>query len=265
MSKIKEITPAEAKDLLQRNNHNRPLSRATVKRYAEAMERGEWKLVGDAIVIDSNGDLRNGQHRLEAVVMSGVPCTFTILENADPDSFVNYDCGHRRTPSQIFAMEDIPNYCAVSSIVHKVMSLRDGNTVNSGMRSRKTNQQILDEYNTDPAGYRGAQHLAARLYTTSASFGQSKLGAYAYYLHHDLGHPSQRVVEFFEQAFSRETSPNIMLNNFRNRILDDMYSQKKLTPMARHALLVKCWNAYISGKTLKVLKWMETEELPKFK
>lgn len=263
-TRVEMVDPATAACYLSLNKNNRPLSQDTVLRYAEMMKRGEWTLVGDAIAIDTNGELRNGQHRLQAVVESGVPCQFLILENADPDSFPAYDCGRRRTASQIFAMKEIPNYCSVSSIVNKVLTLRGGNTGKHNARGQKSNQQMLDEYYSDVEGYRRADRLAASLYTNSRSFGQSALGAYIYILEHDLHHPAVKVEYFFKSVFSMKSSENPMLEMFRIRLIEDMASQKKMQPLYRFALLVKCWNAYVEGKRLKCLKWLESEEIPSF-
>jgi hypothetical protein len=67
------ITPELASSLLETNSNNRNLSKGTVEAYANDMLAGNWdESVGDAISIDTDGVLRNGQHRLSAIVLSGV-------------------------------------------------------------------------------------------------------------------------------------------------------------------------------------------------
>ena len=48
------------------------------------MQNGEWKLNGKSICFDWNGRLLNGQHRLSAVVRSGVPLTTLVVRGLDP-------------------------------------------------------------------------------------------------------------------------------------------------------------------------------------
>ena len=66
------ITPEKAKEILKKNGKNRSISWSTVNAYARDMSKGYWtEGVGVGISIDENGILRDGQHRLEAIVKSG--------------------------------------------------------------------------------------------------------------------------------------------------------------------------------------------------
>ena len=67
------ITPEIASNMLAKNIGNRKISRGLVEAYATAMLNGEWdEDVGDSIALDSDGFLRNGQHRLAAIVKANV-------------------------------------------------------------------------------------------------------------------------------------------------------------------------------------------------
>jgi len=67
------ITPTHAKYILDNHNPNTCKMRAeAVKRYAEDMAKGNWKLNGETIKVTPNGQLLDGQHRLAGCVMSGV-------------------------------------------------------------------------------------------------------------------------------------------------------------------------------------------------
>ena len=65
------ITPEDAKQLLERNNNNRKLSRDIVRKYAKSMSDGKWEPNADMIAFNEEGCLVNGQHRLFAIVESG--------------------------------------------------------------------------------------------------------------------------------------------------------------------------------------------------
>jgi hypothetical protein len=81
-TKTQTITPAKAAELLESNTNNRPLSRATVRVFADAMQRGEWKTTHQGIAIDTNGQLVDGQHRLAALVEADVPVKLTVFPKA---------------------------------------------------------------------------------------------------------------------------------------------------------------------------------------
>lgn len=72
------VNPTHAKGLLSYNTGNRRLRPSTVSHYADQMRRGEWKETHQPIAFDDDGNLIDGQHRLAAVVESGVGVYFWV-------------------------------------------------------------------------------------------------------------------------------------------------------------------------------------------
>lgn len=69
-SKVEIITPSMAKEYLEKNVKNRPINLKTVNKYAEDMASGNWELTHQGIAFNENGELIDGQHRLQAVIKS---------------------------------------------------------------------------------------------------------------------------------------------------------------------------------------------------
>jgi hypothetical protein len=69
---VTEVTPQLAAEWLSSNTFNRTISTPLVKKYANDMAAGFWTLNHQGIAFDDSGTLVDGQHRLSAVVMSGV-------------------------------------------------------------------------------------------------------------------------------------------------------------------------------------------------
>jgi hypothetical protein len=65
----------------EQNIRNRRLRESRVVHLAGIIDRGEWRLTGDAIVFDENGVLLNGQHRLAACGAVGRSITVIVLRN----------------------------------------------------------------------------------------------------------------------------------------------------------------------------------------
>lgn len=67
---------------LEGNTHNRPIHQSRVDQYAADMKAGRWRLTHQGIAFDVNNILRDGQHRLWAVLNSGctirIPVTFNL-------------------------------------------------------------------------------------------------------------------------------------------------------------------------------------------
>lgn len=100
------IEGEQAKTLLISNFGNRFPNARRVAEYARAMSSGEWGL-GDPLMFDKFGNLLNGQHRLMAVVRSGVPVEFIVVRGLEPDSKKYLDTGMSRTVAQILTMRGL--------------------------------------------------------------------------------------------------------------------------------------------------------------
>lgn len=66
-----DITPEIARSYLNHNGHNRPIRKFWVRELALRMKEGSFETRRDGLLIDENGNLLNGQHRLSAVIESG--------------------------------------------------------------------------------------------------------------------------------------------------------------------------------------------------
>lgn len=89
------VTPQVASELLATQVKNRPISHQTVKRYADDMKNGNWKQCGDTICVDKDGHLTDGQHRLSAVIESGI--TIRVLLVRGVEHSIYKDTGSKRT------------------------------------------------------------------------------------------------------------------------------------------------------------------------
>ena len=77
---IEYISPAYAAKL-QANNYefNRDLIKANVNDLRKMMVDGKFVLSNDAVVIDSSGTVKNAQHRIEAIIQSGIGQWFVVM------------------------------------------------------------------------------------------------------------------------------------------------------------------------------------------
>ena len=93
---IAKISPERAREILKNNwQKNRPLRARAVQEYAQKMKDGMWDAL-TPIVIDENGILKDGQHRLNAVVKSGTSQDFIIVTNVSKKMF-GFDRGMTRS------------------------------------------------------------------------------------------------------------------------------------------------------------------------
>jgi hypothetical protein len=103
-AEVVTVTPEMAQKWLEMGGPNRVIHQSTVKRYADAMKRGEWKLTGEAIKLSASQQVRDGQHRLWACFDSGVPFTTMVVLNVPDDAFDVMDSGRVRSAADVLSV-----------------------------------------------------------------------------------------------------------------------------------------------------------------
>ncbi len=80
---VEKVTPAKALEYLATvdTTKQRPLKQPKVDNYAAAMAHGHWVVTHQGIAFDDDGNLCDGQHRLHAVVKSGVTIETQVTRN----------------------------------------------------------------------------------------------------------------------------------------------------------------------------------------
>lgn len=131
-SEIRIVSPSFAKVILGNNFGNRFIRKTHVKTLAQAIKKGAWKLSPQGIVIHkSSGRLLDGQHRLHAVIESGMDVPMFFIYTEDEEIFKVLDQGVKRSMADIFSVDgrvmDTVNFCtriamnALSTVVpHQV-------------------------------------------------------------------------------------------------------------------------------------------------
>lgn len=116
-SSVETISPAIATAMLKRNVGNRNLRQGHIRGLADAMIDGRW-VVAQAIYFDRDNNLIDGQHRLSAVVMSGVTVQMLVVRGVNKADFGAFDQGVLRTAGDIYGQlggADVNNCTAIAS------------------------------------------------------------------------------------------------------------------------------------------------------
>ena len=98
-AKMMLITPSIADGMLKLNVSNRRQRRWWAEALAAAMRRGEWKATHQGIAFSISGKLIDGQHRLMAIVKSGISQLMLVVYDVPDDAFSVLDIGVKRTIS----------------------------------------------------------------------------------------------------------------------------------------------------------------------
>ena len=92
-----EITPSYASVLLGGNTDNRKVRMSWVKELTRRIDEGEWVTTHQGILLNFNGKLLDGQHRLMAIVRAEKPVTMPVFYTDDENIYKVLDQGQKRT------------------------------------------------------------------------------------------------------------------------------------------------------------------------
>jgi hypothetical protein len=119
--KLESITPSKAKKMMEKSSESKFVNRAPtnsfISRYAGDMEKGHWQPnTGETIKVTTDGIVIDGNHRLHAIVQSGVTVKVWVCRGIDPAMFQYIDQGNTRDLKDIMSIEgwECPTILAVT-------------------------------------------------------------------------------------------------------------------------------------------------------
>jgi hypothetical protein len=247
------VTPKKAMEWLKRNVANRPLSPVAVGRYAKTMEQGLWKLNGDCIRFNGNGDLIDGQHRLTACIQSGKQFESYIVRGLQHDAFDTIDQGRRRSIGDVFARQGYKHYNTVAAAVRAIWRYENGwMQTREGMRPDEANDILERHPGVHDAAQRSCEARRPRLMSP---------GLLAFLMYQTRQSDESKSVKFWTDVIDGEglskTMPAYWL---RERLMANTMSVTSLHQDVICALSIKAWNTFKSGRACKNLKWDSARE-----
>lgn len=254
------VTPTLAAHILEKNDMNRTIRQADVDKYARNMSDGTWNpRTAPPLLFAKDGTCMDGQHRLYAVLMSGVTIEMEFREGLDKSEMATIDVGRARTFQDVLKIDgrsDVSELATAARYWHNY--LKREVAVNRGIAHTEL-LSLLDrnpkiaQYVADGAKYRRARMLLSPgiwgfVYSGAAITDPDKARAFA---------------EAFDSgADLKRGNPALTLRERASQ--NRAASAKKLRPIILLIFAIKAWNAYLAGRSLTILKWQEGEQFPTF-
>lgn len=254
---IMEISPEDARALLEQNKHNRNVNQNLVVHYARAMRDNLWNFDATPIRLAPDGELLDGQHRLLAVVVSKTTQKFSVWFNIDPSTQSTMDTGRKRTFSDALAIAGEKQTTVLATVIgigyrwdkgaRNVQLVAGGSgamaMVPELMAYFQQNKQALIN-SLAPGG------LVSRRFQGGPSF--TILSA-AFYILARID--SEDAVDFYSKLASGENihsgDPIYALREAYVRLS----GKRKPHQSYFLAITIKAWNAYREGRQVKLLTY----------
>lgn len=251
------VTPRLAERWLASNTHNRKLRKHRVTAYALAMERGEWQPAGDsAIVLDADGRILNGQHRLAAVVMADTPQVFMVLRGVAPKTQEVMDRGLTRSMGDALALRGEHNVNNLASALRwhyrlDYIEAMDGTVAQFNLGSEPTVPTLLAVLDENP-DIRDSVKSSAVIVRAIGSRNSTTAA-----VHYRCAQVDRVDCDDF---FAKLTSGIGLVENdpiglLRNTIIADGRGTRRMPDYRECALMIKAWNYYREGAQPRALSF----------
>jgi hypothetical protein len=149
---IELLTPYLAKELLSMNKANRKVKDQSKRSYIDQMKKGLWKENGEPIIIDKDGVIKDGQHRLLAVIDADFSYNCAIIYDVDCDVMDTIDTGTNRSLPDVLELNGFSYSGMTSSVIKLIIKHKAGKSalVQNGVdRITVTNSKGLDFANSN--------------------------------------------------------------------------------------------------------------------
>jgi len=243
------VTPELAQGWLTYNTMNRPLSDKLVAKYAETMRSGNWKSNGDTVSFAIDDTLLDGQHRLAAIVKSGVALEMIVVSNLEKDVFSTKDTGRKRSGADILGILGEQNASTVAAVLVKLVHYYAG--------CAHLNNSLAVDYPEALRAYPEVRDICKHYQLRSlCRFSSSILAAYVVCSRVNKAQADEFFARVADGIGLTADSPERLLREQLLRMHDG--GTKGRT--AAMAWVIKAWNAKRTGRKIKLIQWRRGQE-----
>jgi hypothetical protein len=247
---MRTVGPEEARELLERNAHNRHLRVRLVEQFKGAMIRGEWVFNGDAIRVSEDGDLLDGQHRLAAIEAADLPQEMMIISGLPRAVQETMDSGAKRTFGDVLKLRGETDVNRLAAIVRIVSFYESRQTFRIPLVP-PTAQELLGVLARHP-GVRSA-NVQVRPTTSNTRFASGPAGA-CYYLF-SLVDPADAEIFFTRLAMGTELKREDPIHALRRQFTNPTLGRNFMPSYIQGALAIKAFNFWRRGDSVRHLVW----------
>jgi hypothetical protein len=258
-----EVTPEIAAEWLTKVGSQRSLSTPSVIQYATDMMNGRWGEDMMPLVFDVDGHLTNGQHRLSAVVQSGVTVGFWVRRDAPRESMRHMDTGRKRSTGDQLQVAGVANSKALAAAAKVVLcyEMLPDKVWSGSTTAVVTGAAVEDEVLTHCDSYAWALGEVRPARARSSAMKLTPLSALAVLVMRYSSHA--HLWNSFIQGIA--TGANLSDDDVRLTVRSYFMRPdlKRWGGQQSHLLtLVKAWDKYVEDEPVRMLKTPRREELP---
>lgn len=263
-----KVTPTMAAEWLARcNTKNRRVNKIHVQKLANEMKSGRWTVNGETIAFDEDMVLIDGQHRLNAIVQSGVTIeTIVVYGVEDPRAFATTGALMlKRSAGQIADMMGLTKntnlVVAAAKILHAWSLIDDYDEFASKALTRSTDMFAADEIAEISVSYSEDLNDLLKSYGKGIRLTGSPGAALA------LAYIMQSIDPIATHTMFSKLTDGIFVDKKDpvKHLYEAVIRQKypiKNKKLYTSALIVKTFNYVSNGSEINILRWRTDGNMP---
>jgi hypothetical protein len=259
---VVDVTPAQAQAWLDNGGANRTLKERVVDRYAAFMLRGEWRVTGEAIKLDEHARVRDGQHRLAAIVRSGMTVPMLVIRGVDESAFDVMDTGKARTPGDVLSIHGYGSTMGKAAAIRSLMLIEVQGHINASTvaaRGLYSGPAVLAHLQAHPE-IEETYPLALQVTAAGLAGGPGTWGtALTLFWRIDPDATREMARYLISGAGMHSTHPLLVLRNRAVNRDARLYTRSVEGRQELLGMIIKAWNAWRRGEDLIRLSWKPKE------
>lgn len=249
---VERIGPEQATAMLECNLNNRNIAQRTVDLYASDMKAGNWLMTGEPIKFDIDGHLLDGQHRLWAVIQSGVTIEVIVIRDLRPDAQDAMDTGRKRTSSDALHLNGYKHATILAGSARLAINFDRGAFTRAGqqMIPPVSNAEVLQYVQQNP-GLMDAVQWASSHRKNSPMLTRTAAVCLFILRRIDEDQADSFMADICEFRTGGMGDPRFVL---LRRLQNAKENRENMSAIEQMHYVFRTWNAVRSGEDLKMLK-----------
>ncbi len=248
-AQVVTLTSGLAEQLITRHVSNRDIRPGRVTKYRTDMLAGHWTLNGQAIIIDKNGALIDGRHRLTAIIGTDAAIQTLLVVGVEPDAMTTIDQALPRTAGDYLGIKGEANPRTAASIARLRLAYENNEREALKDTARPTNAEVLGYFEEHHDDIATSARLAAELQEHSKSLvAPAALG----FVHNVLAEIDATEAEKYirQVAKGEELHEGDPAFSVRTRLLN----MGRTGAAKKASVIMTGWNAYRTHRTVKNIR-----------
>lgn len=258
-STVEKITPEIATKILEEakeNVQNRSVGDAHVEWLSQQMTAGKWSLNGEAIILDDEDQLIDGQHRLWAVIHSGVTIESLVTRGVDRRSFATIDTGKGRTTGAVLGITGEKCSLALAASLGWLHKHSVGRMLWNAKATGFTSEVALALVRKHP-GIRTAVEWAYSV-KKHVVWSKTQISPIAFLRYMFASYHAEKAAQFFDLVGDViPDEPGSVTRLLRDWYFKRQRGRGNKATIELMAVTVKAWASFLTNKRPSVLRWAQ--------